>query len=53
MGDNTPQTLLPPDRIAELLTETGLTLTARLVEESRDGATRSFATLLARKPELP
>ncbi|MGJ5830849.1 class I SAM-dependent methyltransferase [Streptomyces ossamyceticus] len=45
--------LLPPDRIAELLAQTGLALTARLVEEPRDEATRSFATFLALKPELP
>ncbi|MEU8966565.1 class I SAM-dependent methyltransferase [Streptomyces sp. NPDC048491] len=45
--------LLPPDRIAELLKQAGLVLTARLVEEPAEGAQRTFATLLARKPERP
>ncbi|MFD4557651.1 class I SAM-dependent methyltransferase [Streptomyces sp. NPDC058469] len=43
--------LLPPDRIAELLTQAGLTLTARLVQEPAEGAKRTHATFLARKPE--
>ncbi|MFP1625182.1 class I SAM-dependent methyltransferase [Streptomyces sp. 5K101] len=45
--------LLPPDRIVELLKQAGLVLTARLVEEPREGATRTFATFLAHKPERP
>ncbi|MFJ9683389.1 class I SAM-dependent methyltransferase [Streptomyces sp. NPDC101194] len=43
--------LLPPDRIAELLKQAGLVLTARLVEEPKEGAERTFATFLAHKPE--
>ncbi|GHB32468.1 methyltransferase [Streptomyces xanthochromogenes] len=43
--------LLPPDRLAELLKQAGLALTARLVEEPGEGAERTFATFLARKPE--
>ncbi|MFF8798094.1 class I SAM-dependent methyltransferase [Streptomyces globisporus] len=43
--------LLPPDRIAELLKQAGFVLTARLVEEPSEGAERTFATLLAQKPE--
>lgn len=45
--------LLPPDRLAELLKQAGLILTARLMEEPDEGAERSFATFLARKPERP
>ncbi|MGW0835569.1 class I SAM-dependent methyltransferase [Streptomyces prunicolor] len=45
--------LLPPDRIAELLTRAGLTLTARLVLEPAEGAKRTHAVFLARKPERP
>lgn len=45
--------LLPPDRIAQLLEQAGFTLTSRLVEEPREGAERTFATLLALKPERP
>ncbi|MFE9537274.1 class I SAM-dependent methyltransferase [Streptomyces sp. NPDC006691] len=45
--------LLPPDRIAEALNQAGLVLTARLVEEPAEGAQRTFATFLARKPERP
>ncbi|MFB8352199.1 class I SAM-dependent methyltransferase [Streptomyces niveus] len=45
--------LLPPDRIAGLLKESGLVLTSRLVEEPAEGAERSFATFLAHKPERP
>ena len=45
--------LLPPDRIAELLTRAGLTLTARLVLEPAEGAKRTHAVFLARKPEHP
>ena len=43
--------LLPPDRIAELLGQAGFTLTARLVQEPAEGAKRTHAILLARKPE--
>ena len=45
--------LLPPDRIAGLLTQAGLTLTARLVLEPAEGAKRTHAAFLARKPEHP
>ncbi|MFJ9247448.1 class I SAM-dependent methyltransferase [Streptomyces sp. NPDC101776] len=45
--------LLPPDRIAELLTRAGLTLTARLIQEPAEGTQRAYATFLARKPERP
>ncbi|MFJ5305131.1 class I SAM-dependent methyltransferase [Streptomyces sp. NPDC088350] len=45
--------LLPPDRIAELLEGAGLALTARLVQEPAEGAKRTYATFLARKPERP
>ncbi|GAA2408552.1 class I SAM-dependent methyltransferase [Streptomyces pulveraceus] len=45
--------LLPPDGLAELLKQAGLVLTARLVEEPDEGAQRTFATFLARKPERP
>lgn len=48
--------LLPAEQIAELLSEAGLVVTARLAQEPDEGArnaTRSYATLLARKPELP
>ncbi|MFC8226493.1 class I SAM-dependent methyltransferase [Streptomyces sp. NPDC057287] len=45
--------LLPPDRIVELLKQARLVLTARLVEEPGEGATRTFATFLAHKPERP
>ncbi|WP_307781974.1 class I SAM-dependent methyltransferase [Streptomyces sp. MBT65] len=45
--------LLPPDRIAELLTRAGLTVTGRLVQEPAEGTKRTYATFLARKPERP
>ncbi|MFB6814165.1 class I SAM-dependent methyltransferase [Streptomyces sp. NPDC056347] len=45
--------LLPPDRLAELLKRAGFVLTARLVEEPREGAERTYATFLARRPERP
>ncbi|MDP9847055.1 class I SAM-dependent DNA methyltransferase [Streptosporangium lutulentum] len=45
--------LLPPDRIAELLTEAGFVVTARLLEEPREGQKRQQVCLLARKPERP
>jgi hypothetical protein len=43
--------LLPPDRVAELLEQAGLVVTARLVQEPGEGAKRTVATFLARKPE--
>ncbi|QKW07865.1 class I SAM-dependent methyltransferase [Streptomyces sp. NA04227] len=43
--------LLPPDRIAALLTEAGLVLTAHLVQLPHEGLVRTVATFLARKPE--
>ena len=43
--------LLPPDRIAGLLTRAGLTITARLIQEPTEGSKRTYATFLARKPE--
>lgn len=45
--------LLPLDQIVELLTRAGLVVTARLSHEPVDGATRSHASVLARKAELP
>jgi SAM-dependent methyltransferase len=45
--------LLPPDRIAGLLTRAGLTITARLIQEPVEGSKRTYATFLARKPEHP
>ncbi|WP_406150314.1 class I SAM-dependent methyltransferase [Streptomyces anulatus] len=45
--------LLPPDRIAELLKQAGLVLTARLVEEPSEGAERTYTTFLAQKLERP
>lgn len=45
--------LLPPDRIASLLGEAGLVVTARLLEEPGEGARRAAATFFARKPETP
>ena len=41
--------LLPPDRIAGLLAEAGFVVTARLVQEPTEGATRRSGTFLARK----
>ncbi|MGW8884559.1 class I SAM-dependent methyltransferase [Streptomyces sp. NPDC055749] len=43
--------LVPTDRLARLLDRAGLVTTAQLVEEPAEGATRTVATLLARKPE--
>ncbi|MEX1659164.1 methyltransferase domain-containing protein [Streptomyces pseudovenezuelae] len=45
--------LLPPDRIAALLNQAGLVLTARLLQEPEEGARRAIATFLAHKPERP
>ncbi|GGN88053.1 hypothetical protein GCM10011579_081480 [Streptomyces albiflavescens] len=43
--------LLPADRIVALLDQAGLALTARLLEESAEGAKRTIVTFLAHKPE--
>jgi SAM-dependent methyltransferase len=43
--------LLPPARIAEMLGQTGLVVSAQLVEEPGQGVTRTIATFMARKPE--
>ncbi|MFE4454592.1 class I SAM-dependent methyltransferase [Streptomyces sp. NPDC056796] len=45
--------LVPPDRIAALLREAGLTVTARLLEAPAEGARRTVGTFLARRPEEP
>lgn len=42
--------LLPPDRIAELLGEAGLVVTARLTQEPTEGTKRRSTTFLAYKP---
>ncbi|MFI9172311.1 class I SAM-dependent methyltransferase [Streptomyces lincolnensis] len=43
--------LLPPDRIAGLLEDAGFVITARLVQEPAEGATKRSGTFLARKVE--
>lgn len=43
--------LLPPARIADLLGRAGLAVSAQLVEAPGEGATRTYATFMARKPE--
>jgi SAM-dependent methyltransferase len=43
--------LLPLERIAELLTEAGLVVTARLLEEPGEDTKRRHGVLLARKPD--
>ncbi|MEU1619250.1 class I SAM-dependent methyltransferase [Streptomyces sp. NPDC005722] len=43
--------MLPAPRIAALLAEAGLTVTARLVQEPDAGTKRPVATFLAQKPE--
>ncbi|MDQ0794890.1 class I SAM-dependent methyltransferase [Streptomyces sp. B1I3] len=43
--------LVPPDRIAGLLEEAGLTVTARLVQAPDEGARRAVATFMARRAE--
>ncbi|MFF8916457.1 class I SAM-dependent methyltransferase [Streptomyces sp. NPDC015032] len=43
--------LLPPAQIAEMLGRAGLAVSARLVEEPDQGATRTIATFMARKPD--
>ena len=45
--------LLPPDRIATLLGQAGLIVTARLLQEPDERAKGPHACLLARKPEQP
>ncbi|MEV4973852.1 class I SAM-dependent methyltransferase [Streptomyces scopuliridis] len=45
--------LLPADRIVGLLQRAGLVITSRLVQEPDNGARRTIATFLARKPERP
>jgi SAM-dependent methyltransferase len=45
--------LLPPERVAELLSQAGLVVTARLTQEPDEGATRPQACLLAHKPKRP
>ncbi|MEU0181999.1 class I SAM-dependent methyltransferase [Streptomyces sp. NPDC006207] len=45
--------MLPAPRIAALLEEAGLTVTARLVQEPGAGTKRAVATFLAEKPERP
>jgi SAM-dependent methyltransferase len=42
--------LLPAERIVELLDGAGLVITARMVQEPDEGAKRTIATFLARKP---
>lgn len=42
--------LMPADRITGLLDRAGLTVTSHLVEAPAQGATRTIATFLARKP---
>jgi len=42
--------LVPMDHLAELLGRAGLVVTARMVQESPQGAKRRIATLLAHKP---
>ncbi|MEU1317873.1 class I SAM-dependent methyltransferase [Streptomyces tibetensis] len=43
--------LLPPERIAELLTRAGLVVTTRVVQEPEDGVKRRAGTFLAYKPQ--
>ncbi|WP_431961273.1 class I SAM-dependent methyltransferase [Actinacidiphila sp. bgisy160] len=45
--------MLPAPRLAALLEEAGLTVTARLVQEPAAGAKRRVVTLLAERPERP
>jgi hypothetical protein len=45
--------LLPPDRIATLLGQAGLIVTARLLQEPDERAKGPHTCLLARKPEQP
>jgi hypothetical protein len=41
------------DRIAELLDQAGLVVTAHLVQQPDEGTKRTFASFLVRRPELP
>ncbi|MGA4837830.1 methyltransferase domain-containing protein [Streptomyces sp. G45] len=43
----------PPSRVADLIGDAGLTVTARLEEGAEPGARRWTATFLARRPEAP
>ncbi|MFE9722514.1 class I SAM-dependent methyltransferase [Streptomyces sp. NPDC005794] len=43
--------LVPPDRIATLLAQAGLVVTARLLQEPDEGTKRTVCTFLATKPE--
>lgn len=45
--------LIPPERIAELLERAGFAITARLIQEPTAESKRTYATVLARKPEHP
>ncbi|MFC9843003.1 class I SAM-dependent methyltransferase [Streptomyces sp. NPDC060223] len=45
--------LQPPDRIVTLLGRAGLVVTSQLLQEPGEGARRTIATFLARKPEPP
>ncbi|MFD4144674.1 hypothetical protein [Streptomyces sp. NPDC058572] len=45
--------LLPKERIVGLLDRAGLVITAHMVQEPDNGATRTIATFLALKPERP
>ncbi|MEV3930625.1 MULTISPECIES: class I SAM-dependent methyltransferase [unclassified Streptomyces] len=45
--------LLPPDRIAGLLEQAGLVVTARLVQEPDEGTKNQVATFLAQRPAHP
>ncbi|MEV0908511.1 class I SAM-dependent methyltransferase [Streptomyces hokutonensis] len=45
--------LLPPERIAGSLERAGFAITARLIQEPTAESKRTYATVLARKPEHP
>jgi SAM-dependent methyltransferase len=45
--------LLPVDRLAELLDQTGLVVTAHLMQQPDEGTKRTIASFLVRRPELP
>ncbi|MGW1259825.1 class I SAM-dependent methyltransferase [Streptomyces sp. NPDC002513] len=45
--------LQPPDRLAALLEQAGLVVTAKLLQAPDGGVKRTIATFLARKPEHP
>ncbi|MFF4956194.1 hypothetical protein [Streptomyces sp. NPDC001222] len=44
--------LLPPDRIAEPLSQAGLVVTARLMQAPGEGAPRTIAASMAHKPAV-